>query len=554
MDSSSASHIKTFYWAGGLLVLAALALPWWGFDITAGPITVHLHSLKNPAGALFLALGLSPLIPTCRSWFGRAGLFLEDWGTEAPEQFLWLASGLAGLILSNIKLYQHFSLQTHAFDLGILANVCWNTVRGRFFYDSVKGASYFADHFQPALGFLAPALWVWNNAGIYMITQALGFAIGLPPLFKLTEKATGSRLLAIGLCLVYLTRPSVNAVNGFDLHPESLDVPIFLWALWFLEERRPAAFWTCCLLALTLKEDVPIATAALGLALFIGKPGWKTTGKILMLISAILFPWETTVVIPYFLHGMPSIHMMRYAYLGNSFGEILTHLVTHPIHFFLAVSRPPAKWSALLRFLGSFGFLPLLSPTEFFCGFLSLLPHLASGYVGQYTLSGQYTALSLPFMLAASSKGLAWARKALETRGLNGPSCLFAACLVFSGGALLTNSRYAKPVDWNRVNEFYRLIKTIPPDASVRAQSDLLPHVCLREKIFLFAPYEGYRYLPLFKATRADTDYILLDLTGNCWPMDLPRYEKEVLKLSQEGRYTLMTNEAGYQLWKRKTA
>jgi uncharacterized membrane protein len=544
---------------GSLWILAAVALPWFGFDVTLGGVSIHLHSLKNPTGAIFLLLGLVPLVPTWRRWFMERVNLLEHWGAEARDQFVWGAAGITAILLCDIKLYQHFSLQTHAFDFGIFANVCWNTLHGRFLYDSVKGASYFADHFQPILFLLSGVLLAWNNTGVFMLVQALGFAFGIPPLFRLTEKATGSRILAVGLCLVYLTRPAFNRLNVGDFHPETLAAPILLWALWFLDQEKPVAFWACCLLSLSLKEDAPVGLAALGLALAFTKTGWRKTGGTLLVVSIAVFLFDVFTVIPHFLHGVAnihfheisSIHFDRYYYLGNSYREILNNMVRHPIHFFHLVASPPAKEIAFFGYLGSFGFLPLLAPAAFFPAFAAILPHLVSGYSGQYVLNGQYTAFSLPFILDASAKGMGHVLNFLKKRNDNAAAWLFAACLVLSGGGLLTNPRYARPVDWNRLRQFYQLIETIPPQASVRAQDSLLPHVCLRKNIFLFAPDDGYQCSPLYETTRIYTDYVLLDPLGETWPMDKLQYELEVLKLSQEEHYRLIDRRAGYELWER---
>jgi uncharacterized membrane protein len=544
MDSASAEPLirKSWLWGMAACVLAALLLPWFGFDFHVGSLPIHLHSLKNPTGAFFTLLGVSLWVPVWRSAVVKFAETLDP----------WVMAGIAALLLINIKLYQHFALQTHAFDLGIFANICWNTLHGRFLYDSVKGSSYFADHFQPILILLAPALRLWNNAGVLLALQAVGFALAAPPLFRLTRKRTGSRSLAAGLCLLYLTRPSVHAVNGFDFHPEALAVPILLWGLWFLEMGRRPAFWGSCLLALTLKEDVPFALAALGLVIVLTNAAWREQGFVLIAVAIGAFLFETQVVIPHYLQGLPSVHFSRYSRLGSSYGDILTNLFKEPGRFMSALLYPAAKWSGFVKYAGSFGFLPMLSPASFFPAIGALLPHLLSGYAGQYTLSGHYAALSLPFMLSASSRGMARVMNFFKSRRSDASLWMLGICLILSGGALLTNARYARPVDWERVREFYRLTRMIPPEASVRAQSDLLAHVCLREKISLFAPYELYKDLPLFEPSRAETDYVLIDINGNTWPMDHVLFKQEVMRLSREGRYDLVADKNGFELWRRK--
>jgi len=484
--------------------------------------------------------------------------FLDDWAERRPRGAPWLLACLSGALLVNAKLFQHFSLQTHAFDLGVFANACWNTLHGNILYDSVKGAPYLADHFQPILILMSPLLLLWNNAAALVAIQSAGLALAVPPLFWLVKKSTDQGALAAALCLLYLTSPFLAAINVFDLHPESLAIPIFLWGLWFLETNRLVAFFSACLVSLLLKEDVPFALTALGLMLTLS-PSRRKIGAALAILAIASFIVETQIIIPHFLKAPSSVHLSRYSHLGESYLDILSNIVYDPVRIVHGLIFPAEKWWAFLKYLGSMAFLPLLDPLDFFPGLAALLPHLLSRYSGQYTLSGQYSALSLPFALFASAKGLPRLLKhqgltRLFPEGSNGASLgistwLLAGCLLLSGNALLFSSRYGKSPDWKRVKEFFLLIQSIPPEASVRSQSDLLPQVCMRKRSPLFAPYEQYKDLPLFEPSRAETDYILLDLDGNCWPMTAQSFKSEVERLGEEGHYRLLRDVDGFELW-----
>jgi len=526
-------------------VLGALLLPWIGFNFLIFGQPVHFHSLKNFSGFLLILLGSWALIPSQRvpvtAWMER----IDHWADQHPEAAPWLIAGVSSLLLVNVKLFQHFSLQTHAYELGIFANICWNTLHGQFLYDSVKGGSYLGDHFQPILALLAPALWLWNNAAVLLVIQSIGIGLAVPPLFWLTQKISRSGSLAVGLCLLYLSGPFLNAMSVFDFHPEVLAIPLFLWGLWFLETGRPRIFLATCLLALSLKEDVPIALTALGAVLVFQKPENKKIGLTLVILSAAAFVAETQIIIPHYLQNGPSVHFDRYSHLGESYEMILVNTIFDPRRIARGIFLPVGKWLNVLKYLISFGFLPLFSFGRFLPALASLFPHLSSRYAGQYSLSGQYTALSYPFSLWASASSL--------KRFSKKKTFLLAGFLILSGMALVTNSRYGHPPDWKRVGSFFELIKEIPPEATVRAQSDLLPHVCLRRTARIFAPYKFYRFLPLFEETREKTDYVLLDIQGNTWPMNRPLFESRHSCLESKGRYRLLKSVQGFELWQRVT-
>ena len=56
------------------------------------------------------------------------------------------------------------------------------------------------------------------------------------------------------------------------------------------------------------------------------------------------------------------------------------------------------------------------------------------------------------------------------------------------------------------------LMAQIPPDASVSAQDELLPHLSHRHGIYLFPTIEG-------------ADYILMDRLGSTYPLEAKDYE-----------------------------
>jgi uncharacterized membrane protein len=82
------------------------------------------------------------------------------------------------------------------------------------------------------------------------------------------------------------------------------------------------------------------------------------------------------------------------------------------------------------------------------------------------------------------------------------------------------------------------LLSLIPPDASVSAQSDLVPHVSHRRFVYMY-PYHG-----------TDADYVFLDVTGNLYPyVDRAQlYDSGVEKLLDSGSYHIVAATDGYIL------
>ena len=63
------------------------------------------------------------------------------------------------LISMTLAIRQHDSFHTHAFDLGYIDNVMWNTSQGRLFVNDFpdKPGNFLGEHFSPAL-MLVPSM------------------------------------------------------------------------------------------------------------------------------------------------------------------------------------------------------------------------------------------------------------------------------------------------------------------------------------------------------------------------------------------------------------
>ena len=82
------------------------------------------------------------------------------------------------------------------------------------------------------------------------------------------------------------------------------------------------------------------------------------------------------------------------------------------------------------------------------------------------------------------------------------------------------------------------LLGLIPPDASVSAQSDLVPHISHRRYVYMY-PYHW-----------SDADYIFLDVTGNLYPYPFlsGAYFRDVAQLLDRGSYHVVAATDGYIL------
>ena len=197
-----------------LIWLLAAAWPWTGLPWRA---------LSIPLGALIIIF--AAVLAASDSWQRRAEAAAEGLGALDPERLAWRLAGLFFVVLASLKLCQYASFQSHYGDLGQDANICWNTLHGRPFFDSVTGTNFLGDHFEPVLALCAPALKLWPSAAVLLIIQCLALALAVVPLIALARRHTRHNALALAAAVLFMLNPFLHLVSEFDFHPEALFIP-----------------------------------------------------------------------------------------------------------------------------------------------------------------------------------------------------------------------------------------------------------------------------------------------------------------------------------------
>ena len=358
---------------------------------------------------------------------------------------VWAAAGLFAAVLSALKLLQAARLQNQAYDLGIYANVLWNTAHGRWFQDSIKGIDFLGDHFSPGLALLAPLLLAWPRAAALTVAQSVALALGLPAVHRLAWDRTRDRGAAAAFALLYAVSPLVHEVSRYDAHATAFAVPLLLWGL--VLSGRPGLLLLAA--AGTLQEDMWLCAAA---------AAWHRGERRAASAFAAAF--------------VAAVAALRV--IGGGFTP--AHWSFYDPARVLAGLGSPGRLAGLARLLVPLGGLPLLGGTDA----LPLLVPLGYTLLGsnphQENLTLQYGAPLIPFAFLAAAAG--WAR--LRRR----PA---AALLVPALLSLPFLPKYTAAPPPERTAAAAGLFAAIPGGVPVCASFDLVPPVALREGLRLWA-------------------------------------------------------------------
>ncbi len=426
MSRRLSSPLRLLALLTGLVLLAGSALllspdGWLAARLPADTPTASLNaSILSEMRLLALLTGAALLLAALAG--SRLGNLLHRLAGPLVALDAWLAAGrrwrvavfaaaaLAALLLASYSIARHNAFNSKAYDLGLHAQVIWNTGHGRLFASSVEVDNYLGDHVSPIILLLAPLYRLWPDPRSLLIVQALALAAGALPLAAMTRRLLlppwpgGAHLLAMLLALAYLVAPALGFTNRFEFHEEVLAVPLLLLAFWWLENERPWPMSLALLLAALCKEDVGLTVAAFGLWAAWRKPRLKAFGLAWLAIGLAWSLLALLVIIPAF-RGAPADTLDRYAWLGRTPSAALTTLVTRPDRVLAHVLGDPRRFWFLFKLLLPTGFLALLSPA-----LLIALPGVLINWLAanlyQATFYFHYAAVSIPVVFAAAAYGM----------------------------------------------------------------------------------------------------------------------------------------------------
>ena len=366
---------------------------------------------------------------------------------NAPDQiYVWSGALLFALVVGALKWLQAARLQNQAFDLGIYANVLWNTAHGAWFHDSVKGINFLGDHFSPGLIVLAPLLRLWPDAVTLSLAQSAALALGIPAVHRLAWDKTHDRAAAAGFAWLYAISPLVHEASRYDVHAVTFAVPLLLWGL-----ALPGSPGRVALaVAGSLQEDIWLCAAA---------AAWHRKERRAVMVYIAVFVFALIMIRAIGGAFVPA-HWSFYAPAGIAASLFTTTRLTGLARLLFPLGALPL--------LGGAPALPLLIPLGY--TWLGANPH-------QGLLDLQYGAPLIAFVFMAAVAG--W------TKLKRKPLWAFA---VMTGLSLPWIKPYSRPLPEAKAAAAREMLALVPADAPVSASFNLVPRLAARPHLRLWFP------------------------------------------------------------------
>jgi uncharacterized membrane protein len=417
-------------------------------------------------------------------------LSLDEWIHKGGPLvvLLLLVAGYAVFYgLWSVRKYHAY--HAPAFDMSIFDQGVWLLSRFKDPFVTILGLNIFGDHAVFIMAFFVPLYWIWPSPETLLVVQAMALAIGAFPIYLLGRRVLKNRWLALIPTLAYLLYPALGWLNLENFHPDALEVPLALFALYFMVCEKWRRYFVMVVLLVLCKEDLWLFLVPLGIYVAVRhslKVGLVTIGLSLGWFVVAFFGIQPALSGV----GAGTLDSWRIPFGGP--GGLLKTIFTQPWTV-IAYMFTEEKVKYVFQLLTPLLFLPLLVWRSLIAVAV-LFFNLVSNFWYQSNLQYHYTSLLIPVLCVSAIFGLERFRKlgvrsALVVVGL----VVTVACGYFWGPlpGSRTPSSYPDPQFPEAVvaNE---ALTYIPPGAIVAAEDKFAAHLAHRELIYIFPnPYSA---------------------------------------------------------------
>ncbi len=456
------------------------------------------------------------------------------------------------LLFSVFSVSNHLNYRSAAFDLGIFDQAVWQYAQFKLPYSSLKQNLLWADHFSPLLAIFAPLYWLWSNPIMLLVAQAAIVSLSILPFFWLCRWLLPlSNKLGVlvypPLVLSYVGFIGIQQAIGFDFHETTILVlPLmFLFYAYFTDKSK--LFWGMVVLVLLVKEETPLLLIFLAFYDLLVKRRVQR-GIILLSIALVYFLFVSFVVMPWLGSAMPAGGYIDAYQLGRTPREMMQFTLAQPFEVSQLLFNEPIKRDTWWVSLASFGFLPLMS------GFsLVALPVYLARFLSvtelRWAMQFHYWAPVAPPLAVATVLGIlrisGWVERCLHLKkqlasiGLS-LGVLVCSLLIWFYYRPFVVSYKLTPTELRVVDEISAILSLIPPEASVSAQSPLVPHLSRRMGIYLFPNFSQ------------QAEYVILSLDRTSYPLHFDELEETLAHLKKDVNHSLIAHYGNTYLFKKR--
>lgn len=334
--------------------------------------------------------------------------------------------------------------------------------------------SILTDHVELIFILIAPFYWLFNNVRVLILLQALAISSTGLAVFLLCQRKKLDTWISYALLISFLMFYGIQSAVWADVHSLVFGAAFLAWFLYLIDAQKFKLAWLFFFLTISCKEDMALLTLLIIVIYFLKNRNKKLIGFVAVSIIYLLVIFF--VYFPYFVPG---------GYRYQNHRGLLAEINLQNLY------NTPDKRDVLLYSSAWYGFLPFLSP-------LYLIPAL--GDVSHYFILGNAVVSSGQNIFGHYRVTLAllliWPVIITLAKFKRLNNKFIAVYLILC--ALFLQYYLHLPLSYLGKSWFWKesaspktttlLLKSIPPEASLVTQVNILPHASHRNLEFLMWP------------------------------------------------------------------
>ncbi|GAB3534486.1 DUF2079 domain-containing protein [Arthrobacter tecti] len=457
---------------------------------------------------------------------------------QPPEA--WAVALVVTALYCVFSVTQWYRLDTPSWDLGIFTQLAKAYAGFEAPIVPIKGHEFnlLGDHFHPLLILLGPAYAFFPSGLTLLVLQNLLVGWSVFILTRLAVRHLG-RTSGLFLGLAYGLSWGVQAAVAVQFHEIALALPLLALALEAYIEGRLRTAVAASALLVFVKEDMGLTVFAFGLVLA-GRFRQSRASRAGLWLAAWGVAWvvlSVGVILPALNTGGTYDYADRIDVGG---------LLANPVDTVLTMFTAGEKYETLWLLLLAGGFLFLRSPLAFVM-LPTLLWRFAAGNESYWGPDWHYNAVLMPILFAALVDAVLAARRSRRgwLRSYSAavvPVVSVVSLMLLPGqplADLVKPETYQQSPRWDAA---HRMMDQVPAGATVETGVVLMPYLVPETEVYWIGN------------ENPAPEYLVLDAEDWSWGATRPTSAEQHAEETWPGEdYTLVFNEAGYQLVKRNS-
>lgn len=347
--------------------------------------------------------------------------------------------------------------------------------------------NFLGDQLMWTLAIFSP-LCLFPSPGIaFLVAQVIIICFGAVLLYRISSYRLEDQWLALLVTVCFLFNPAtIASFEKFGFRAETLFIPLIFALFYFLDKERIFAAASTLILFLLTKHNTILTAGSLGLYFIVfDRKRWRF--GVFCILAAVAYYVVGVELILAHLQTNPVVHFKHFSPFGNTPGEVLINMISHPEKIVSMISKTELAFMGQMLFPA--GFLSLLSPVFWLSSTELLINAVMTDYHSVYC--AWHWTIVVPFVFLGMISTASWLMHKFAWR--QWVRYLFGALLIFQ---IVLNIRHYSSTVMSGGDNFYfkgrhldtskidGYLSSIEPKASVMVSAQLLWRFFNREQVY----------------------------------------------------------------------